>query len=212
MMEAASSPVKRLPLPALLPWGVAAVALLVVMAVIAGREGSATSPRARAPIASNEGAPNAPFAGQAGGAPPDIGSMTPSERAARLYVRVMEYAEAGKVDSVATFAPMVIAAHQMIAEPTLDERYHFGRIAEVVGSLEIAKAQADTILSGNPQSLLGLVLASRAARAGGNEAAAKAFDQRLLAVVQAELATRNADYDNHRVEIDRAVTSARRPD
>ena len=138
--------------------------------------------------------------------------MTPSERANRLYVRVMQYAEAGKVDSVATFAPMVLAAHQMIAQPTDDERYHFGRVAEVVGSGEIARAQADTILTRNPRSLLGLVLAARAARTLGDEAAAKAFDKRLLAVVEAELATRNADYDSHRVEIDRAVTDARRPD
>lgn len=155
---------------------------------------------------------NAPFAGQGAGTPPDIGSMTPSERAARLYVRVMQYAEAGKTDSVATFAPMVLAAHQMITQPTLDERYHFGRVAEVVGSVEITKAQADTILTANARSLLGLVLAARAARAQGNEAAAKAFDKRLLAAVESELAKGNADYDSHRAEIDRAVSDARRPD
>ena len=156
---------------------------------------------------------NAPFAsGASGAAPPDIANMTPSERAARLYVRVMEYAEAGKADSVATFAPMVLAAHQMIAKPTVDERYHFGRVAEVVGEGEIAKAQADTILKTNPRSLLGLLLAARAARGANDEAAAKAFDKRLLSLVEAELATRNPDYDNHRAEIDRAVADARRPE
>lgn len=195
-----------------LPWGIATVALLGVMAVIAGQEKRASPSLAeQAP----GGAMNAPFAGRAGqttGTPPDIGSMTPSERAARLYVRVMQYAEAGKTDSVATFAPMVLAAHQMIAQPTLDERYHFGRVAEVVGAVEVAKAQADTILTTDSRSLLGLVLAARAARAQGNTAAAKAFDKRLLAAVESELAKGNADYDSHRGEIDRAVSDARRPD
>ena len=138
--------------------------------------------------------------------------MTPSERAARLYVRVMEYAEAGKNDSVATFAPMVLAAHQMIERPTLDERYHFGRVAEVVGAAAIVRAQADTILKQNPRSLLGLLLAARAARDAKDVASAKGFDKQLLAALEAELATRNPDYDNHRAEIDRAAADARRPD
>ena len=136
--------------------------------------------------------------------------MTPSERAARLYVRVMEYAEAGKVDSVATFAPMVLAAHGMLTAPTPDERYHFGRVAEVVGAAEITRAQADTILRDNPRSLLGLVLAARAARSAQNGSAAAAFDKRLLAALESELATGNQDYQNHRAEIDRAVADARR--
>ena len=159
-------------------------------------------------------APAAPFAsgtGGATGAAPNIANMTPSERASRLYVRVMEYAEAGKVDSVATFAPMVLAAHEMLEQPTMDERYHFGRVAEVVGAANVAKAQADTILSAQPRNLLGLLLAARAARATNDVAAAKQFDQRLLAALAAELATRNEDYENHRAEIDRAAVEARQP-
>jgi len=207
-----------------LPWGVAFLALLALVAMFAGKnfgkakgssvDGSANSlPTSamdgQAAAAAAGGA--APFAGGggAGGPAPNIANMSPSERASRLYVRVMEYAEAGKVDSVATFAPMVIAAHEMIPAPTADERYHFGRVAEVVGSGEIAKAQADTILQQNPKSLLGLVLAARAARMTKNEAAAKRFDTRLLAALTAELATANEDYQTHRAEIDRAVKDAR---
>jgi hypothetical protein len=186
---------------------------VVFVVILASREPNAVNAERGSQGASGSIPMNAPFAGgAAGGAPPDIASMTPSERAARLYVRVMEYAEAGKVDSVARFAPMVLAAHQMLAQPTLDERYHFGRVAEVVGSVEISKAQADTILAENPRSLLGLLLAARAARGANDEASAKAFDKRLLSVVEAELASQNADYDNHRAEIDRAVSDARRPD
>jgi len=200
----------------LLPWGVAFVAMLALVVMFAGRgvgrEGGAPA-ASSLPTGDGASAPQAPFAGGGGAGPaPNIADMTPSERAGRLYVRVMEYAEAGKVDSVATFAPMVIAAHEMLQQPTLDERYHFGRVAEVVGTGAITRAQADTILAASPRHLLGLLLAARAARLERNESAAKGFDRRLLEALGAELATRNEDYENHRAEIDRAVDDARRPD
>ena len=135
--------------------------------------------------------------------------MTPSERANRLYVRVMQYAESGKADSVTRFAPMVLAAHQMLQTPSIDERYHYGRVAEVVGAPEIVKAQADTILGLRAGSLLGLVLAARAERLEKNDSAARVFDKRLLQSLERELATQNPDYANHREEIDQAVADAR---
>ena len=143
------------------------------------------------------------------GRPPDLAAITPSERANRLYVRVMEYAAAGKADSVARFAPMVLAAHQMLPQPSADERYHYGRVAEVVGSREIAAAQADTLLRDRPTSLLGLLLAARVARVNQKNALARSFDNRLLVALASELATRNQDYENHRAEIDQAVADAR---
>lgn len=192
---AAPVPTQRTP-AALAPWGIAAVALVVVVAVMAVRKPQAVAPA----VAPNQTGPA-----------PNIANMTPSERANRLYVRVMSYAEAGLVDSVATFAPMVIAAHEMLDAPNVDERYHFGRVAEVVGALPLAEAQADTILSQQPQSLLGLLLAVRVARMRNDTAAAKQFEQRLLAALPAELALNNPDYESHRLEIDLAVADARRP-
>ncbi len=202
-----------------LPWGAALVALVALVALSAGGyfggengSGASTSPGAL-PTASMDGRPSGPQGGGAVGAggAPDIGSMSPSERASRLYVRVMEYAETGKVDSVAMFAPMVMAAHGMLVQPTLDERYHYGRVAEVVGAGNVAKAQADTILAASPSNLLGLVLAVRAARLEDDARAEAAFNARLLAALQSELATNNEDYINHRPEIDRAVEESRRP-
>ncbi|WP_230981029.1 hypothetical protein [Gemmatimonas groenlandica] len=202
----------------ILPWGVAFVALLALVAMVAGKnfgaakgsgiDGSANS----LPTQAVDGASAAPFAqGGSGGAPPNIANLSPSERANRLYTRIMEYAEAGKVDSVAFFAPMAMASHEMLEGPTTDERYHFGRIAEVTNAPAVATAQADTILKATPDNLLGLLLAARAARMTGNTAAAKAFDQRLLKALEPELATRLPDYDMHRAEIDRAAADARRP-
>lgn len=202
-----------------LPWGVAFVALLALVAMVAGRnfgaaKGSAVDGSANSlPTSEIDGqaAGPAPFAGGApGGAPPDITNMTPSDRANRLYQRIMTYAEAGAVDSVAFFSPMALASHEMLENPTTDERYHFGRIAEVANSPEVAKAQADTILQQQPDQLLGLVLAARAARMTGNESAARGFDQRLLKALSAQMATQAEEYLQHRAEIDRAVADAQR--
>jgi len=203
----------------MLPWGVAFVALLALVANFAGKnfgaakgsgiDGSSNSLPTQAIDGQSAGAP--PVAAGSPAAPPNIANLSPSERANRLYTRIMEYAEFGKVDSVAFFAPMAMASHEMLQGPTIDERYHFGRIAEVTNVPVIAKAQADTILQQSPTNLLGLLLGARAARMTSDVAAAKAFDQRLLKAAESELASRLPDYEVHRAEIDRAMQDARRP-
>lgn len=205
---------------AVLPWGVAFVALLALIAMVAGKnfgkpagsslDGSANSLPTQE-LDGQAAAGAAPFAGGAGGgAAPNIANLSPSERANKLYIRIMEYAEMGKVDSVAFFAPMALASHEMLEGPSLDERYHYGRIAEVTGNAEVAKAQADTILKEQTDNLLGLLLASRAARMTKDEAAAKGFDARLLKALAPQLATQAEEYVQHRSEIDRAVSDAQK--
>ncbi len=212
-------------LATMLPWGVAFVALLALVANFAGKnfgaaKGSAVDGSANSlPTAAIDGAagsaptsaPAAPFAGgaAAGARAPDIANMSPSERAVRLYNRIMEYSEAGKTDSVGFFAPMALASHEMLAAPTIDERYHYGRIAEVTGNADIAKAQADAMLKERPTNLLGLLLAARAARLSNDKAAERTFSQLLLKTADKELATTNGDYDLHRAEIDRAIAEAK---
>lgn len=205
---------------AVLPWGVAFVALLALIAMVAGKnfgkpagsalDGSANSLPTQELDGQGSGG-GAPFAGGAGGGPaPNIANLSPSERANKLYIRIMEYAEMGKVDSVAFFAPMALASHEMLDGPTLDERYHYGRIAEVTGNAPVAKAQADTILRQQPENLLGLLLAARAARMTRDESTAKGFDARLLKALAPQLATQAEEYVQHRSEIDRAVSDAQK--
>jgi len=203
-----------------LPWAVAFVALLSLVAMMAGKnfgaskgsgiDGSANSlPTQALDGAAPQGPP--PGAGGEGGGPaPNIANLSPSERANRLYVRIMSYAEAGVVDSVAFFAPMAMASHEMLQAPTADERYHFGRIAEVANVAEVARAQADTILQGEPANLLGLLLGARAARMTGDQGAARRFDQRFLAALQAGMAAGREEYELHRADIDRAAEDARK--
>ena len=204
----------------ILPWGVAFVALLALVANFAGKnfgsakgssvDGSSNALPTSAIDGSGGGGAPVAASGSSGGQPPNIATMSPGERASRLYIRIMTYAEAGKTDSVQFFAPMAMASHEMLTAPTIDERYHYGRIAEVTGNPTVAKAQAESILKERSTSLLGLLLSARVARLTGDNATARAFDQRLLQALEPELATKLTDYDQHRIEIDRAVADARK--
>jgi len=190
-----------------LPWLLAGAAVVGATAFLMARApeplSAASAPFAAGPMGGAAGAP--------GGGPPDIANMTPSERANRLYGRVMAYAEAGKTDSAAFFAPMAMAAHQMLENATLDERYHLGRIAEIAGDAAVSAAQADTILRMQGDNLLGLLLTARAARLQGDDAKARTANTTLLRVLEAQLATKSPEYEMHKVEIQRAVDDARRP-
>ena len=198
-----------------LPWAFAAIALLAFAAYVAAqRFGAVSVPGANASVATApaaSGQPGAPFA--SGGMQPsagDISALSPEEQADRLHDRMMRLYEQGKADSVQFFAPMAISAFQML--PVLDEhrRYDLGRIAEVSGSMPMARAQADTILSINPDHLLGLILASRIAELAGREADLAGYTSRLLQAADAELERNPVEYQLHATDINIALAESRR--
>jgi hypothetical protein len=140
---------------------------------------------------------------------PDISSLSPQERADRLFNRVMLLSSQGKNDSVLFFAPMAISAYQMLSPLNADQRYDMGRIAEVAGALPLAKSQADSILQGTPNHLLGLVLAARIASLSGDSVARRQYESKLLASEKSETQKKLPEYDRHQDDISAALTSAR---
>lgn len=184
----------------MLPWtflGLTVVALIVI--VVAQRSGTA------APAAMG----GAPFAGAAGaGAAPDISSMSPRERASLLFDHIMRLASEGKQDSVAFFAPMGLSAYEMLGPMDNDLRYDYGRIAEVSGNLQIAQAEADTILSASPTHLLGLILASRVAGLKGDQATQRTLEKRLLDAEAGEKKKALPEYQLHEGDIEAAIAQA----
>lgn len=197
--------------PTALPWVVASIALVALVALVAAQRFSApTATRLDAPV---NALPQAQLgeapADQPMGRAPDISQLTPRERADRLFDRIMALHERGRTDSIQFFAQMAIPAYQMLQPLDLDSRYDMGRIAEVAGLADFARAQADTILRADPNHLLGLVLAIRASRLAGNEAAATAFERRLIAAEPAERRRNLAEYTRHRADIDAALDVAR---
>src|SRR3954462_2588700 len=109
-----------------LPWAVAAIALVALIALVVGQRFGARNAPAEAVVADS----NAPAAGPAGAMPraPDISQLTPAQRAERLFYRIMKESEAGNIEAVRPFAPMAIPAYEMIAPLDLDQRYDLGRI------------------------------------------------------------------------------------
>jgi len=192
-----------------LPWGLAAVALVALVALLAGQHfgrspDDATS--AAAPQTSS-----APFAGATGnGQAPDISNLSPAEAAVRLYNRVMGAHERGRADSVQIFAPMAITAYEMLGNLDLDQRYDVGRIAAVSGDEPLARAEADTILRQNPTHLLGLILAGNAAHMRKDVAAERIYRDKLVANAAAERAKQLAEYITHENDITIAL-DAKRP-
>jgi hypothetical protein len=199
-----------------LPWIVAALAFLALFAMAAGRGFNASRG------STVDGSQNAlPQVGlddrggvtdeqSAGVRAPDISSLSPQERADRLYNRVMLLATQGKIDSVQFFAPMALTAYQMLSPLNADQRYDMGRIGEVAGALPLAKAQADSILRENPNHLLGLILEARLATLAGDTTQLHSYERRLVTAQKAELARRRDEYVRHEDDITNALQQARK--
>ena len=199
-----------------LPWIVAALAFLALFAMAAGRGFNAR------PSSTVDGSANAlPQAGlddrgvvasgeALGARAPDISSLSPQERADRLYNRVMLLASEGKIDSVQFFAPMAVQSYLLLEPLNSDQRYDLGRIAEVAGALPLAKAQADTILRENPSHLLGLILEARLATIAGDTTELRSYERRLLAAQKTELAAKRDEYVRHQDDITNALQQARK--
>ncbi|HET9797371.1 MAG TPA: zinc ribbon domain-containing protein [Gemmatimonadaceae bacterium] len=203
-----------------LPWGVAALALVSLTALVVGqRFGARNTPPSNTEVldgANGQGTTVITQGGPEGAAPapgmpraPDISQLTPEQRAERLYDRIMTEHEAGRQDAVRSFLPMAVAAYQMLDSLNLDQRYDLGRLGEVGGDTTLARAQADTILEKRPTHLLGLILGARIARMEGNDARARALDGRLVAAAPQERNAGLPEYLLHKNDIDSALAAAR---
>lgn len=199
-----------------LPWIVAALAFLALFAMAAGRgfnarRGSAINGSQNALLqAGLDDRALSPDEQAALIRAPDISSLSPQERADRLYNRVMLLASQGKIDSVQFFAPMALTAYQMLSPLNADQRYDMGRIGEVVGAIPLAKAQADSILRENPNHLLGLILGARLATLAGDRTQLHSYERRLIAAEKAEAAKKRDEYLRHGDDITNALQQARK--
>jgi len=184
-----------------LPWSVAGIALLALIALVAAQRFSGSSPD------DSSQTPLGPGPAASGSRAPDISNLSPAEAAVGLYNRVMGQHERGRADSVQLFAPMAIAAYQQLGQLDLDQRYDVGRIAAISGDETIARAQADTILSLHPNHLLGLILAGNAARVRKDTKAEQSFHEKLVAAAPAERAKQLPEYITHENDITIALAA-----
>jgi hypothetical protein len=179
-----------------LPWIVPGIAVMALVAFLIGQRVARGSSGAAAAEA-----PAVPLNMRAG----DISSMSPEERAKRLYDRVMRYDAEGKTDSLKVFAPMAIQSYEMIGPPDAHAHYDMGMIGLVSGDVQFARAEADTILAANKTHLLGLVLAMKVAALRKDSGARSEYQKRLVAAAPAERAKKLKEYDDHKGDIDAAL-------
>lgn len=190
----------RAPAPAssqVLPWTVAGIAVLCLLAFIVGQNWQRATPVTATAVP--------PVTTPLGERAPDISSMSPDERADRLFNRVMTYVSAGKSDSVQFFAPMAIQSFEALAPLNAHRRYDLGLLGVVSGDGALARAQADTILATEPTHLLGLILGMRAAGLQLDTAARAGFVRRLRDALPTERARQLPEYIDHQPDIDAAV-------
>ncbi len=194
--------------------GVAAVMLVGVLVTL--RPGAGTVPADGTPAASAPVPSVAPTGGSApagvaspvaGGAvdgtPPDIGSMTPRERFDRLFDRVMRASEGGDAATVTQFAPMAMAAFDLLDAPDADARFHAGLIRIASGDLAGARAMADAIAAQQPAHLFGILLRGRIAEVSGDAAGLQAAHRAFRDAYAAETAAQRPEYPGHQAIIDR---------
>ena len=198
----------------ILPWAVGTVAVLVLVIAVAVQQSSTTNAPASGPDVplDGAGAASAPFAGNAADGAirgPDISSMSPRERADRLYNRVMRLASEGKTDSAAFFSTMATQAYEMLEPLDNDLRYDYGRMAEMSGNLDMARKQSESILASNPDHLLGIILGAKVAQAKNDNRTLATLYKKLLAVEQTERAKNVEEYERHKGDIDAAIMAAK---
>ena len=143
-----------------------------------------------------------------GGAPPDISSMSPSERFNRLFDRVMRAASAGDTAQARQFSPMAILAYGMLDTVTADLRYHAAVLYAESGQDAAALALADTILAQNPNHLFGYLVRGEVADRRKDASAAARAHKDFMAHYQAEIGRADRpEYGEHKPVIDEYLNS-----
>lgn len=129
----------------------------------------------------------------------DLSSMSPEEAALRLFNRVMSSVSAGDSASARQFAPMAISAYEMVADPTIDDRYHIAVLYLVNADPEGARAVTREILDQIPTHLFGLYTAAQAELLMGNREGAIELYAEFLDNFEEESAIERPEYVDHAV-------------
>jgi tetratricopeptide (TPR) repeat protein len=127
----------------------------------------------------------------------DLASMSPRERADRLFNRVMQGMSGGDTTRIGFFTDMAIQAYGMVPERDADLHYHLGELYRAKGDLNAARAQADTLMAMDAQHLFGLFGAAQVEQARGNAEGAATFFRQFLDAYAPQIAANRPEYTEH---------------
>lgn len=128
--------------------------------------------------------------------PPEL-TGTPREQADRLFNRVMQALSQNDTEQASFFLPMAILAYQQAGELDDDGLYHLSLLQAASGDASTARATAERILEREPDHVLALGAAARAADQAGDTEAARRYYRHLVRVYQAELERGRTEYEVH---------------
>ena len=177
------------------PWVIAGASAAALFAVLLVRL------TATAPAAPDVPAPQATT---------DIASMSPRERADRLFNRVMASAERGDSAQVAFFGSMAFQAYDLLGSLDADARYHLGLMRLVTGDTRAAIAQGDSIATRDPHHLFASLLRAEAATHAHDAVARDRAWRKFLTDYDSEMKTGKAEYADHRSTLQAARAEAGR--
>ena len=195
----------RRPSTGMVPWLIAgaAVVILIVIAIARLAPTAPTASAAPPPAADQSAAPS-------GMAAPDISSMSPRERADRLFDRIMTLAEQGDTARMRFFRPMAVQAYAMLGAPDDHIRYDVGMIYAVVGDADSALAEAAAIEQHTPTDLLATVVRVAVANGKKDQSTLRRLYRTYLDRYDREMATRRPGYEEHRTALQALRDEARR--
>jgi hypothetical protein len=189
-------------------WIVAGVACVLLVGAIAYQVSDA-GPTPATPDMANAGASGGIQSGSAPVGPaPDISSMTPRQRFDRLFNRIMQASERRDSAEVQRFTPMALGAYDQLESRDADARYHAAVLHLQVGSLDAARALADTILSESPHHLFGYVVRGEVAELEGADQLLAKARRDFLAQYSSQIATKRVEYLEHQPVLDEFKTNA----
>lgn len=191
-----------------------ATLLALVATIVVTKNRGAGLASARPPVPAQPAAAAPPLAGAAGiaspigGPSPDLSAMTPVARFDTLFDQVMRASEGGDAATVATTAPMALAAFGLLDAPDVDARFHAGLNHLANGDAAGATTQADAIAREQPAHLFGIMLKGRIAERNQDTAALTGARRAFMAAYPAETAAQRPEYPGHQVMIDRFLKDA----
>jgi hypothetical protein len=195
------------------PWIVASLVIAALLGTVIWRAYVNESKKPDAPVMANAGnappsgigdpaggGPAAPFAGNSGGnlptqRAPDISNLTPQQRFARLFNRVMMAGEKGDTATVGTFTPMALASYDQLPARAQGDRFDVALLHLQIGNVTAARALADTIRLNGRTNLLGDALVATIARAEGSAPTELAALRTFKANFAAEQAKQLPEYE-----------------
>lgn len=190
-----------------LPWILSGLALVAFAVAITLMIGESTGERAEGMPPTGgviQGPGQGATAGGQGAAGVDLASMTPRERADRLFDRAMRTQASGDTSQARFFARMGVQAYGMVppADIDADARFHIGLLELMQGNPGAARQSADAILAGNPDHLLGWILRGQIAEADGDEAGLAEARRNFQSALVSERNAGRPEYEQHANLID----------